>query len=597
VGRTTVEPGGALAHGILIAPLTGAFEELAVAASLWLDDGWLAIHEHPNLLGFEMEHGALEERWAYNARCIARARRTGATVVGQHKGFYDLFAPVPGRPVRAVIVSGPFATVPLTSTNVLERWRLLTGRQGHPSDPEFSYYLSVALTTLVLDTKRRAQFQRLLERMAALMISEGPVAQLVRDVASLTNELHEVRFAERVWHVAEEMIDKRTSRVWSRPYRRDRRQMVGLLRFPDHVIVGLFVNRRRNADPVDELLRNDAFQRACVGLARDAGEAVSGRIGNHGVTFLCADRGATPRARRRRLLSLGEKATALARSRFGLDLHLGVSTLSLPLPTQFQSALAAAESALSKGLRVVPAEAITTAANPLRQLRRDLAKVAEVTPSALPARFDRYVAAVAAHVGYQLDPCRAHLDAALERTTEALAGSGALDEKSIEAIDEAVQRAGAASNTIDELLVAYRRAIADIASAVAQPTTAHRDRSLRRAVEFLRQHYAERLTLKQVARVAGFAPNYFSQLFHQTQRMTFADHLVQLRLQRALELLAGTSLSLDRVAQLSGLVRRQHLIRVLKRSQGETPMQYRRRMITAHREPWMYVSRGTLNRT
>jgi len=585
VGRTTILPGGPLEHGILIAPLTRAFEELAVAASLWLDSGWLAIHEHPNLLSFEMEHGALEGRWVYNARCIARARRTGATVIGQHKGFYDLFVPVPGDPVRAVVVSGPFAKTRPTSTDLLERWRSLTGRQGHPSDPEFSYYLSVALTTLVLDAKRRSQFQRLLERLTALMISEGSISQMVRDIASLTNELQEVRFVERVWDVAHEMVDKRTSRVWSRPYRRDRRQMVGLLRFPDHVIVGLFVHRRRNADPVAELLRNDAFQRACVGLARDAGDVVSGRIGNHGVTFLCADRGTTLRARRRRLLDIGQKATALARSRFGLDLHVGVSTLSLPLPAQFQAALAAAESALSKGLHLVQAEVVRPTGNPLRQLRRDLARLAEVTPVALPARFDRYVAAVAAHFGYQLEPCRAHLDAALESMTEALVGGGTLDDKSIEAVDESVRRAVAASHTMDELFAAYRRAVADIVSAVGQPTAARHDRSLRRAIEFLRQHYAERPTLKQVARVAGFAPNYFSQLFHQAQRMTFANYLVQLRLQRAQELLAGTSLSLDRVAQLSGLVRRQHLIRVLKRSMGETPMQYRRRMIQGGQEP------------
>ena len=157
------------------------------------------------------------------------------------------------------------------------------------------------------------------------------------------------------------MVDKRTSRVWSRPYRRDRRQLVGLLRFPDHVIVGLFASRRHSADAVDELLRNDAFQRACVGLAREAGDMVSGRIGSHGVTFLCADCGSTPRERRRRLVEIGEKAAALAQRRFGLDLHVGVSTLSLPLPTQFQAALAAAESALSKGVRVEEAEVVTTA--------------------------------------------------------------------------------------------------------------------------------------------------------------------------------------------------------------------------------------------
>jgi YesN/AraC family two-component response regulator len=260
-------------------------------------------------------------------------------------------------------------------------------------------------------------------------------------------------------------------------------------------------------------------------------------------------------------------------------LHVGVSTLSLPLPAQFRRALASAESVVSTGLHLAHAETIETDTTSLRGFRRDLVKIAEETPSALAARFDGYLAAVAARSGYEPEPCRAHLEAALERITEGLVASGVLEDKGVEAFHESVQRATTTASTLDELFAAYRRTVADISSAVERPVPARHERSLRRAIEFLRQHYAERLTLKQVARVAGFAPNYFSELFHRRQRMTFASHLMQLRLQRAKELLAGTSLGLDRVAQLSGLMRSQHLIRVLRRSTGATPMEYRRRML------------------
>jgi AraC-like DNA-binding protein len=578
VGRTTRELGGQLRHGILVAPVTRIFEDLGVAASLSLDDGWLEIHDEPNLLGFEMEHGAVHERWTYNARCIDRARRTRAAVLGQHRGFFDLFVPVPGEPVRAVIVSGPFADARLTTTDVLERWRSLTGRQGHPSDPEFSQFLSVALSTLVLDSRRQAQFRRVLECFAALMVSEGPISRLVSEVASLTKDLREVRSAELVWQVVREVVDERTNRVWSRPYRHDRQQRVGLLRFPDHLVVGLFVSRHRDADPVDHLIRTDAFQRACVDLGRQVGDVVSGRIGNHGVTFLCAGRGPAQRVLRR-LVGLGERAATLAGKRYGLDLHFGVSTLSLPLPAQFRAALAAAETALSEGLPFARAEVTQPTLSPLWGLRRELAKLVEENPSALPARFDGYVAAVAAHCRYEQEPCRAHLDVALERMAEVLLGSSALEHKSVEAIAERVQRSASAVQTIDELFAAYRRAAADLAGAVDHPTPARRDRNLRRAVEFLREHYAERLTLKRVARVSGFAPNYFAELFRSAHRTTFAKYVMQLRLQRAQELLAATSLSLDRIAQLSGLTRRQHLIRAFQRELGETPVQYRRRVL------------------
>jgi AraC-like DNA-binding protein len=523
-----------------------------------------------------MEHGAVDSRWKYNAQCLDRARRTGATVIGEHNGLRDFFVPVSGKPVRAVVVSGPFARARPTSAELLERWRALTGLQGHPSGPEFSNYVSESLSTLVLDAKRQARFQRILECLAALMVSAGPVARLVTEVASLTRELEDVRFVERGWDMARDMVDERTSRVWSRPHRLDRKQSVGLLALPDHVVVGLFVSKRRDADPVGEMLRHHAFQRACAELARDAGDALSGRIGSHGVTFLCATRGPSPRAHRR-LLALADKAAALGRNRYGLDLHVGVSTLTLPLPTQFRAALAAAELALSRGLRLTHAHGVEPAANPLRALRRDLVKLVQESPSALPVRFDGYLAAVAAHCGYEQQPCHAHLEAALERITEALVASGALESKGADSLHGSVDRAADAANTVQELLDAYRQAALDVARAVAEPVASRHDRSLRRALEFLRQHYAERLTLKRVARVAGFAPNYFSELFHERQGVTFSVHLLTLRLERARDLLAGTSLPLNRVAQLSGLVRPQHLIRVLKRSTGETPTQYRRK--------------------
>ena len=57
--------------------------------------------------------------------------------------------------------------------------------------------------------------------------------------------------------------------------------------------VGLFVNTKRDSDPVDELIRRDAFQRACVALGH-AKHAASGKIGGHGVTFLCRSQSSDP---------------------------------------------------------------------------------------------------------------------------------------------------------------------------------------------------------------------------------------------------------------------------------------------------------------
>ena len=95
----------------------------------------------------------------------------------------------------------------------------------------------------------------------------------------------------------------------------------------------------------------------------------------------------------------------------------------------------------------------------------------------------------------------------------------------------------------------------------------------------MRKHYAEALSLARIARVAGFSPTYFSELFRKRQGITFERHLIELRIERAKQLLSGTELNLQRVAGLSGLSTRNYLGRMFKRFTRETPMQYRRRVL------------------
>ena len=58
--------------------------------------------------------------------------------------------------------------------------------------------------------------------------------------------------------------------------------------------------------------------------------------------------------------------------------------------------------------------------------------------------------------------------------------------------------------------------------AVLHPKQEHHNRSVRRAAAFVRGHLDEPLSLKRVARVAGFAPTYFSSIFAKTEKTTLA---------------------------------------------------------------------------
>ena len=134
----------------------------------------------------------------------------------------------------------------------------------------------------------------------------------------------------------------------------------------------------------------------------------------------------------------------------------------------------------------------------------------------------------------------------------------------------------AEARSLGDILDAYRRAAKDVASAAARPAAAARDRALYDALDFMRQHYTERLTLAQVARRAGVSRTYFSRLFRERQHTTFQDYIARLRLERARQLLASTELSLGRVAELSGHGTAQYLCRVFRRATRTTPLAYRR---------------------
>jgi AraC-like DNA-binding protein len=574
LGKSLSSSSDQVRQGLLIPIICRVFQDLRVTATLFQDGHWPAvIHREDSLLKFEEDYGLQGNRYAYNRSCFERVRRTKSSLLAEHAGLSDLFVPiiVAGK-VEATLTVGPFMTAHPSHQNVLERWRALSGGQGHHSDPKFVRYLSLTWSTLVLEGGLTRKFQRLLKYLAALIAQGGAAEDLRAEVETLMRELEQARFAERLGELIRQLLDERTSRAGSSVAAAQRFTELGVSKLPEHVAVGLIVSRRRDPDFVEELLRCHAFQRACVELGRQRGDLACGALGDHGVVFLVAGQGAKGR---RRLVALIEEGTTLASRRFGLKLHLGVSTLAGDVPLQYQAALTAADAALSDGEAIVFGSNARSLGTTLARLRRDLARLAEEKPEALPARYEHFIEAVALRESYGFEAARVHLEVAFERMTEPLLKRGTLEAKDFDALSQALRRASDQAATASELFAVHRRAALDIVDAIAHPDRARHDRSLRRAQEYLLEHYTERVSLKQIAHVAGFAPNYFSELFRQKMGQTFADHMRHLRLERAKHLLGTTALDLQRVAEISGLSTRQYLIRAFKRWVGSTPGQYR----------------------
>jgi AraC-like DNA-binding protein len=582
----------------VLAPVVAhTFEELRISVSLntkhqGMHDQWHPFHIATDVTSFEYEHGVAARRWAYNAECFDRVRKTGRLVRGEHAGFHDLFVPVAtDKDVRGILVAGPFATSRPTSTDVTQRWEQLTGSRGRLSDPSFSEYLSTTLSTLTLEGPMLDTFQGFLSCFARLVGGQGAPDVTAAELTTLRSRIVEVRLAEKMWEAAHALADERTTATWP-VHAHELLTAFDMKRPPQHVVVGLLLGRQNEPDRLDEILRQDAFQRAAAGLARRLGDAMAGRVGDYGVYFLCDHLASDARSK---LTALATRASTLAR-RYGFKFHAGISRAEgdALLPSRYRQALWAAEKALSQGVGVVYGEPHPErSAKRLRKLRARLADAIGDRINQLSPRFDQYIEAVLVHCGYRLEPIRAQLEGGLERLAEPLLASGALDEKSFDDLCASMERTAEEARTVMALVAPYRRLLSDIESTLQSPTRARHDRGTRRAIAFMSEHLSEPFGLAEVARVAGFAPSYFSRMFKREEGITLEVFVRKMRIERAREMLAGANLSVERVRQLCGFRTRSYFYRVFKESIGTTPNAYRRQIGNRFHDRWSSATRSS----
>jgi AraC-like DNA-binding protein len=567
-------------HALLASLAPSIFELLRVSATVWEHGNeWMAIHSEPTVIAFELEYAKDSTRYAYNEASFERVIRQRKIIQGQHGGYSDFFVPIVIRKtVIAILCAGPFSSAPPTRADILERWRGITGRQGHLSDPEFAAFLSMCLSVLVLDAAKVRAFEQLLGCLARLMAGEGRADELMNRIETLRAALAPARQAETSWTLVREVLDDLSRRSpYSTPRRNDLRD-AGLAELADHALVGLAATRQPDLDPVEEAIRRDAFQRSAVALARSVGDAAAGQVGDHGVVFL-SGLDASAQKKKQKVLLLANRVSALGR-KFGFSVHFGAcpAYATAPLATSYHAALGAAETALVQRkelLFAAPSEAVSRPS--LRRLRQELEGTAEERPSAFQAKFAHYLESVAAECGHRIDLARAHLEIGFERITDPLVRSGVLDEKSRRVMVDELDRAATSSRTTQELLEDYRRVAHELLAAVRRPAPARQDRNLRGAIEYIHKNYGKRLRREQVARVAGFAPGYFSDLFKRREQMTFESYLQDLRIARAKQLLETTHLEAARVAELTGFRSPQYFSNAFRQATGMSPIAYRRR--------------------
>lgn len=101
-------------------------------------------------------------------------------------------------------------------------------------------------------------------------------------------------------------------------------------------------------------------------------------------------------------------------------------------------------------------------------------------------------------------------------------------------------------------------------------------RSIRQAITYIDEHYANDVSLKEVADLVHLNPSYLSTLFRDELNLSFTDYLTKVRIQRAKQLLLTTDLHVTEIAESVGYNTPRYFNKVFKDNVGLTPTMFRR---------------------
>lgn len=100
-----------------------------------------------------------------------------------------------------------------------------------------------------------------------------------------------------------------------------------------------------------------------------------------------------------------------------------------------------------------------------------------------------------------------------------------------------------------------------------------------RAKEFINQHLNEEISLGQVAKAVNTSTFYFCKMFKKVTGINFTDYVSRRRIENAKNLLLNPNLRVSEIAYEVGFQSLTHFNRVFKKVEGQSPTEYRARLV------------------
>ena len=97
------------------------------------------------------------------------------------------------------------------------------------------------------------------------------------------------------------------------------------------------------------------------------------------------------------------------------------------------------------------------------------------------------------------------------------------------------------------------------------------------AIAYIRKHYAENLTLEQVAQSAFVSPYYLSHLFRAELDLTFSEYVLRFRINMAKKMMKEGNEKVQTIAEKVGFLDPNYFSKQFKRLVGVSPKKFRGR--------------------
>lgn len=131
-------------------------------------------------------------------------------------------------------------------------------------------------------------------------------------------------------------------------------------------------------------------------------------------------------------------------------------------------------------------------------------------------------------------------------------------------------RADSAQNCLD-ILLSYFSAVISTDRKLPEEASSH----VSKAIAFMQAHYAEDISIPQIAESVALNPVYLNKLFKLSTGKTLSDYLNLYRIEIAKDFLGETDLALNGISEKVGYNDVRSLLRYFKKYNGISPSEYR----------------------